>query len=65
MLPRERGGVVDARLRVYGVDGLRVVDSSAVPLAARGNMQTTVYAFAGRGADLVWGEYCGVGRVGV
>lgn len=25
MMPREDGGVVDERLRVYGVDGLRVV----------------------------------------
>ena len=24
MMPRERGGVVDSRLNVYGVDGLKV-----------------------------------------
>jgi choline dehydrogenase-like flavoprotein len=28
MLPLEKGGVVDANLKVYGTEGLRVVDSS-------------------------------------
>ncbi|KAI1395965.1 glucose-methanol-choline oxidoreductase-like protein [Hypoxylon fuscum] len=32
MLPRERGGVVDPKLCVYGVEGLRVVDSSIFPI---------------------------------
>ena len=32
MLPREQGGVVDARLRVYGLGNVRVVDASVFPL---------------------------------
>lgn len=28
MAPREEGGVVDAKLRVYGIHGLRVCDAS-------------------------------------
>lgn len=32
MLPEAEGGVVDTSLRVYGVTGLRVVDSSMVPV---------------------------------
>ncbi|KUJ18946.1 glucose-methanol-choline oxidoreductase-like protein [Mollisia scopiformis] len=58
MLPREKGGVVDERLRVYGVKGLRVVDASVMPLITRGNTQATVYAVAEKAADLVkedWG----------
>ncbi|KAK3293014.1 aryl-alcohol dehydrogenase [Chaetomium fimeti] len=53
MMPRALGGVVDARLRVYGVSNLRVVDSSAIPLISTANLQATVYAFAERAADLI------------
>ncbi|KAK4212468.1 hypothetical protein QBC37DRAFT_193569 [Rhypophila decipiens] len=61
MLPFERGGVVDARLHVHGLQGLRIVDSSIIPLATRGNTQTTVYAVAERAADLIRREY-GIGN---
>lgn len=53
MLPRERDGVVDSNLRVYGIEGLRVVDASAIPLVSTANLQATVYAFAERAADLI------------
>ena len=49
MLPQEDGGVVDERLRVYGVKGLRVVDASVIPLNVRGNIISTVYADGGEG----------------
>ncbi|QMW48092.1 hypothetical protein G4B11_011610 [Aspergillus flavus] len=53
MLPREKDGVVDSHLKVYGIEGLRVVDSSAIPLISTANLQATVYAFAERAADLI------------
>lgn len=53
MLPKDQGGVVDTRLRVYGVSGLRIVDASVFPLVPMGNIQTTVYAVAERAADLI------------
>jgi choline dehydrogenase-like flavoprotein len=53
MLPRELGGVVDAKLRVYGIENVRVVDSSAIPMVSTANLQATVYAFAERAADLI------------
>jgi choline dehydrogenase-like flavoprotein len=53
MLPREQGGVVDERLRVYGTKRLRVVDASIFPLEPVGNIQSTVYAVAERAADLI------------
>ncbi|KAK4187450.1 hypothetical protein QBC35DRAFT_515434 [Podospora australis] len=53
MLPRGKGGVVDSRLRVYGVKALRVVDASVIPLEPLGNIQSVVYALAERAADLI------------
>lgn len=57
MLPQEKGGVVDAELKVYGVEGLRIVDSSMMPLIPRANTQTTVYAVAEKAADLIKGAH--------
>jgi len=53
MLPRENGGVVDEKLRVYGTKNLRVVDASIMPSIPRANTQTTVYAVAEKAADLI------------
>lgn len=58
MLPRERGGVVDVGLRVYGTRNLRVVDASVIPLQTASNTSTTVYTLAEKAADLIkekWG----------
>jgi len=50
-------GVVDARLRVYGVRGLRVVDASIMPLQVSAHIQATVYAIGEKGAALVLEDY--------
>ncbi|RYP76379.1 hypothetical protein DL771_001818 [Monosporascus sp. 5C6A] len=57
MLPEEKGGVVNTELKVYGVQNLRIVDSSVVPLLPPGNLQSTVYAVAEKAADLIKQEY--------
>ncbi|KFY35643.1 hypothetical protein V494_05730 [Pseudogymnoascus sp. VKM F-4513 (FW-928)] len=53
MLPREDGGVVDSKLRVYGTSNVRVVDASLFPLEPRGNTQATVFAVAEKAADII------------
>lgn len=47
------GGVVDERLRVYGVRGLRVCDASVMPLMIGAHLQATVYAIAEKGAAMI------------
>jgi choline dehydrogenase-like flavoprotein len=49
------GGVVDAELRVHGVDALRVVDASVMPTVIRGNPNAPTIAIAEKAADLVRG----------
>ncbi|KAK6351431.1 hypothetical protein TWF718_004591 [Orbilia javanica] len=53
MLPKNKGGVVDERFKVYGVKKLRVVDASVFPLMVRANIQSLVYAVAERAADFI------------
>jgi choline dehydrogenase-like flavoprotein len=45
------GKVVDGACRVVGVDGLRVVDTSIMPLPLEAHYQATVYALAEKAAD--------------
>lgn len=53
MLPRDEGGVVDERLKVWGSRNVRVVDASVFPLATTGLPMATVYAVAERAADMI------------
>lgn len=43
--------VVDSNARVFGVQGLRVVDASIFPFLPPGHLQSTVYALAEKIAD--------------
>jgi len=56
MLPRDKGGVVDPELKVYGTNNVRVVDLSIVPLHFASHSQATVYAIAERAAEIIQGK---------
>ncbi|KAI5848104.1 putative choline dehydrogenase [Tricharina praecox] len=47
------GKVVDDRLRVFGVKGLRVVDASIAPLLISAHSQATVYGIAELAAEIM------------
>ncbi|TFK35075.1 GMC oxidoreductase-domain-containing protein, partial [Crucibulum laeve] len=52
-VPKEDGGVVDERLRVYELINLEVVDASIIPIQLVAHSQATVYAIAEKAADLI------------
>ena len=52
-----KAGVVDERLKVYGVKGLRVVDASVMPLQISAHLQATVYAIAEKGATMILDDF--------
>ena len=47
------GAVVDPRLRVHGLEGLRVADASIMPGCVRANINATVIALGEKIADFI------------
>ena len=55
MGPDDKTAVVDAQLRVHGIDALRVVDASVFPKIIGGNTNAAVVMVAEKAADLMLG----------
>jgi len=48
--------VVDAQMRVHGVEGLRVVDASVMPKITSANLNAPIQMIAARAADYILGK---------
>lgn len=64
MLPLELGGVVDTQLRVHGIDKLRVIDSSVIPVGMAAHLMSPTFALAEKGAAIILGQDPSVKRGG-
>ncbi|CAL1705803.1 unnamed protein product [Somion occarium] len=57
MLPKDMGGVVDPKLKVYGTKNIRVVDLSIMPILVSTHPQASVYAIAEQAADIIKADH--------
>jgi len=53
MAPLDEGGVVDAQLKVYGLENVRVVDASVFPNIPAGHTSAPVIAVAEAASDII------------
>jgi len=52
----DSGAVVDDQLRVHGLQALRIIDASVMPMLPSANTFASTIAIAEKGADLIKGK---------
>lgn len=61
MMPRDKGGVVDERLKVHGTTNVRVVDASILPVHVSSHIVCAVYAIGEKGAQMIKDDHASGG----
>ena len=54
---RDSRSVVDSRLRVYGVDNLRIADASIMPRVITGNTMASCIVIGERAAEMIRADH--------
>ncbi|KAF8891890.1 GMC oxidoreductase [Mucidula mucida] len=59
MLPLDQGGVVNAKLQVYGTDNVRVADSAIFPIDMSCHLEAPTIGVAEKAAEIILAQYNG------
>lgn len=53
MMKEEFGGVVDSRLKIYGIENVRAIDASVLPIQLSAHLSSSLYGIAEKAAAMI------------